>query len=586
MAAVLVTMVLAAAGSGLVNVGFDNGLDGWSRNASAPVIVDAAKVDGRTAGHIVVPTEAEVGWPNIHQQLPGKPGMGYEAAAEVMHRGVSIGFGAYVAVEFYDAGGVRMSYGQSDFVSVSGRWVRLSAFGVAPPGCESVRVCLVFNGHGEGWFDSVTLVETEGMDSTPVLLDGPVTVRVTDDVACAGFRGFGAEDDGWFYNPDNAEHGVGAEDVKLREERIASMSPDYVRMFCWYKDWNPSGDWATFTFDSPNMLSRYKTLDLYQRLGATVNLTGVEWGIEQPYREPEKLAKALGALFDELIRVRGYTCVREWTLTNEPNTNWVQRGDTFEGFVKIHQLVKAEFASRGLEVAVVGSDDTAGATWFRQCVEDSVYFEAVDLFVSHRYFPFADRGLSTRFYAERLSLLREKAPVKPFVVGEFGFQDARSTAIANPIMEEYRYAIWTAAFTIEGLNAGAAGFSIWSLHEMYYPGGFVMNYALWNFKDRGWSPRPVFYAWSNFCRMTKAGDKVYKCESSYPRNVSAAKVGDVLFWVNCGDGAAEVRLEGMEIREVRTYTEGPGATVSETGSMIEMPGKVFQAPPESFGFCR
>jgi hypothetical protein len=277
--------------------------------------------------------------------------------------------------------------------------------------------------------------------------------------------------------------------------------------------------------------------------------------------------------------------VREWTLTNEPNTHWTQSGESFEKFVRIHQLVKAEFAARGLDVEVVGSDDTAGATWFQQCVNDPAYFETADLFGSHRYFPFADRGLATRFYEERLGLLRGKTPVKPFVVGEFGFQDARSGVFENPIMEEYRYAIWTAAFAIEGLNAGVAGFSIWSIHEMYYPGGRIMNYALWNYKDRAWLPRPVFYAWANFCRLTKSGDKVYRCTSSHPKNVSAAKVGDVLFWVNCGE-AAEVRLNGMEIREVRTHTEGPSSSVSETGTMIEMPGTLFNAPPMSFGFCR
>ena len=111
----------------------------------------------------------------------------------------------------------------------------------------------------------------------------PVTLTVTRKVVCKSFLGFGVEDDGWFYNEENASHGVNAEDIALREGRIAWMRPATVRMFCWYKDWNPSGDWATFTFGSPNMLSHYRTLDLYQRLGARVNITGVEWGVADPY---------------------------------------------------------------------------------------------------------------------------------------------------------------------------------------------------------------------------------------------------------------------------------------------------------------
>ena len=409
---------------------------------------------------------------------------------------------------------------------------------------------------------------------------------MTEEVACEQFKGFGAEDDGWFYNPENAAHGVDEADASLREKRIAWMSPDYVRMFCWYKEWNPSSDWETFTFDSDHMLSRYRTLDLYQRLGTTVNLTGVEWGVEAPYAEPEKVAKALGALFEQLIKVKGYMCVRQWTLTNEPNTNWTQRGDIFEKFVKIHQLVKAEFAARGLDVKVVGSDDTAGETWFRQCVEDPAYFETADVFASHRYFPFADRGLATRFYDERLGLLRGKTPLKPFVVGEFGFQDARAGVVDNPLMEEYRYAIWTAAFTIEGLNAGVAGFSIWCLHEVYYPGNGFMNYGLWEFKDKDWRPRPVYHAWAPFSRFTEPGDRVRKCVSSHPDHVRGAVVNTTLFWVNQSETPAKVIIKGLSPKEVRIMTEATLSGDRECRAEHPVDHHRFTAPPMSFGYAR
>ena len=580
-----VLLLVLAEGAEVVNGGFDQALDGWTF-LGAGATAEAVELEGRTAAHLIVPSETPVGWPHLQQDFPATPGMAYEAVADAMQRGITDGQGAYVSVEFHGSSGKRISYGQSDFAGVEGRWAHLTAYGIAPEGCTTVRLGLILYGHGEAWFDSVTMTAAPGMDATPPQLNGPVTISVTGEVACDNLKGFGAEDDGWFYNPENASHGVDDADAALREKRTEWMSPDYVRMFCWYKEWNPSSDWESFTFDSDHMLSRYRTLDVYQRLGTTINLTGVEWGVEAPYAEPEKLAKALGALFEQLIKVKGYTCVREWTLTNEPNTNWTQRGGTFDKFVKIHQLVKAEFSARGLDVKVVGSDDTAGETWFRQCVEDPAYFETADVFASHRYFPFADRGLATRFYDERLGLLRGKTPAKPFVVGEFGFQDARSGVVDNPLMEEYRYAIWTAAFAIEGLNAGVAGFSIWSIHEMYYPTNTMMNYALWNYKDRGWSLRPVFYTWANFCRLTKSGDKVYRCTSSHPKNVSAAKVGDVLFWVNCGEGQAQVQLDGMQAREVHVWTEGPCGGVTETGSVLGEPASTFRVPGMSFGFCR
>ena len=206
-------------------------------------------------------------------------------------------------------------------------------------------------------------------------------------------------------------------------------------------------------------------------------------GCADPYGgAPEKCAAAIGALFEHLIKDKGYTCIRDWTLTNEPNGYFAQKPYSFEAYVKLHVAVAAEFKRRGLRVNVVGSDDTDGWPWFRQCVTTPEYFATADYFGSHRYFPYGDRELAKFFYTDRLGLLTSKQAGKPFVVGEFGFHDGRSGALVNPLMESYPYAVWTSAFCIEGLNRGVAGFSVWCLHEMYYPGNGFMNYGLWEFQ--------------------------------------------------------------------------------------------------------
>lgn len=413
-----------------------------------------------------------------------------------------------------------------------------------------------------------------------------MVLTVTDEIACESFIGFGVEDDGWFYAPENLAHGITQEDVALREGRMGWMRPQWVRMFFWHQDWCPSGDWETFTFDSPNMESHYRTLDLYQRLGARVNVTGVEWGMPDAYGQPERAARGIGALLEHLTRAKRYTCVRDWTLTNEPNGAFVELGYTFERFVEIHRLVKEEFARRGLAVNIVGSDDTDGFEWFARCVKDDAYFAAADLFSSHRYLRHTERSKATQFFEDRLGLLAARSPRKPFVVGEFGFQDERSGTFANPLMETYPYALWTAAFVIEGLNRGVAGFSIWCLHEVQYPGQQMMHYGLWNFKDRGWKPRPVYHAWASFCRMTQAGAKVRQCVSSSPGQVAGAAVGDTLLWVNQGDEPAPVRLSGFEAKEVRAMTEPTLKGDRECGVVEEVKGGRFLAPAQSFGCAR
>ncbi len=301
--------------------------------------------------------------------------------------------------------------------------------------------------------------------------------------------------------------------------------------------------------------------------------------------------------------------MKEWTLTNEPNGYFVHAGYDFERFVQLHQLVRAEFDRRGLDVQIVGSDETNGGfPFFEKCVKDDRYFGLADRFASHRYFPYADRVVAPSFFAKRLDLLAQRKPRKDLVVAEFGFQDNRSSALENPIMESYPYAVWTTAFVIEGLNRGVAGFSIWCLHEVYYPGNGFMNYGLWDYKDNDWKVRPVYYAWQYLAALTHAGDVVHRCESTDPAYAVATVVNDVLFWVNQSEYPVDIRVKRWQevvgpgppfppendndlpgdrqlyVVRVRTKDTLPGS--AETGSLMLTNRPKVAAPPMSFGYIR
>ncbi|HEO72706.1 MAG TPA: hypothetical protein ENN80_15725 [Candidatus Hydrogenedentes bacterium] len=584
MYALLCLSAVAASENLLVNPSFEQGLDGWKRNAEN-VSYAGVEVDGRSAACLTVPPETPVSWPHLRQEVAAEPGDIFETRLEAMGQGVRDGFGVYCALEYLDASGKRLSFTQTSSLGKDDAWVGLHLRSVVPPKAVAIRLCLILNGHGEAYFDNVSLERTGTVSIRP--LEGPVTLSVTNEVVCDSLIGFGAEDDGWFYNAENASHGVTEADIEVREQRIAWMDPDWTRMFCWYKDWNPSGDWETFDFDTDNMRSHYRTLDLYQRIGTVVNLTGVEWGVEDPYGTPGKTAHAIGALFEHLVRTKGYTCVQEWTLTNEPNGAFAARmGYSFDRFVDLHALVHEEFDLRGLNVRIVGSDDTAGFPWFTQCVESERYAGLVDYFASHRYFPYSDRVLAPFFFRDRLDLMAACGVRKPFAVAEFGFQDARSGVMDNPIMEDYPYAVWSTAFILEGLNLGVAGFSIWCMSEVYYPGGGFMNYGLWDFKDNAWSPRPVYHAVAAFMRHTERGDTVRRCVSSHPGHVLGAVVNDTLFWVNRSDEAASVHIDGLSGEKVRIMTEATIEGDRECGTIVELREGSFEAPPQSFGFVR
>ncbi|MBX7259333.1 MAG: hypothetical protein K1Y02_23425, partial [Candidatus Hydrogenedentes bacterium] len=379
----LLFAVMSATGTNvLVNPTFSDGITGWTNTVPA-ISMTAGQEDGKTVAHISVPADAEVGYPALMQVIDAKPGDLLEARGEAKGVGVTNGAGAYMSIDYFDAEGKRITFSQSGQARPQGQWINLAIDTIVPPGAVRTRLCLLLNGRGDAYFANVSLARTPGVVGEPPT--GPVAITVTDRVACASLIGFGAEDDGWFYNEVNKSHGVTEEDYALREERITWMDPDYIRMFFWYKDWNPSGDWETFDFETPNMQSHYRSLDLYQKLGARVNVTGVEWGVKDPYGDPVKAGRAIGALLEHLTKVKGYTCVRDWTLTNEPNGYFVGSGYTFERYREIHAQVKQEIARRGLAVGIVGSDDTnGGVTWFEQCVTDPAYFGLTDYYASHR----------------------------------------------------------------------------------------------------------------------------------------------------------------------------------------------------------
>ncbi len=576
-------MVCAAGGNLLLNADFEKGLEGWNVNNPGGG-TEGMEIDGRSVARMVVPETVQAAWPNLCQDVPVKPGQLVEARADAMGKGIRHGYGAYASLEFLDARGQRINFEQSPAVSGEGEWTQLVLHAYAPPEAAKARLCLLLNGHGEAYFDKTALTITEqAAERAP---EGPVTLKVTDETACASLIGFGAEDDGWFHSEENAAHGVTREDWSIREGRIEWMDPDWVRMFFWYKDWNPSGDWETFAFDTSNMQSHYRTLDLYQRIGACVNVVGVEWGVNDPYKDPVRAARAIGALFEHLIRAKGYTCVREWTLSNEPNGYFAGAGYDFNRFAEIHRLVKEEFKKRGLNVRILGSDDTNGLPWFEQCVRDDRYFNLADLFGAHRYITHTSRRLMPFFVEDRMKLLAGRTPVKQFLVAEFGFQDKRSGTLENPMMEEYPYAVWTAAFVIDCLNRGVAGASIWCLHEVYYPGNGFMNYGLWDFKDNNWKPRPVYHAWSMFSRLTEAGDRAVRCVSTAPEYVAGAVVNRTLFWVNQSETQAEVAIDGANPNEVRVMTEATLSGDRECGELRRIEKSRFIAPPTSFGYAR
>jgi hypothetical protein len=578
----LLFVLLAAAGEVSGAFAFEPGLPGWERYPEDLKVVMVSDNAGNGAR-----IEVEEGMPLDYYQIiapaPLTPGGRASVSVSVFAGEMRDGRGALLSLAFFDKEEKRIGCCESCLPPALSGHHLLRVRGIVPEKAASSKIHLILHGRGEVTFRNLQLQHTPPPERAS--MEKGVTLRVTEEKACESLEGFGAEDDGWFFNAENREAGADEEGIALREKRLAWMQPDYMRMFFWYNDWNPSLDGKTFTWDSDNMASHYRSLVPYQRMGTRVNVCCVEWGKEAVWKDIDRMAAIVGALMEHLIREKGFSCIRDWTMTNEPNLHYARLGHDFEHYAAIHRRMTAEFEERGLDLRITASDDGMGQAWFDACVSHDDLFERSGLYASHCYLLPQEKPVFQAIVEDRVAALAARQPRKPFIIAEFGIQDSRfKPPLTNPFMEEYPYAVACQAAYIDGLNGGAAGFVIWCLQEMYYPGAKIpMNFGLWHFGDRGWKLRPVFHTVAGFCRHTDPGDVVWKCISTHPGRVKGVRAGDTLFWVNRTQQPARVSVENYTVKRVRIFTEDTLDGLETAGLRIEAEDNAFTAPPMSFG---
>lgn len=577
----LLIIALATAACAQTAAPSENLVPTWDQWQVWPPDAPVYRIEGEDLV-IDVPETQEVGWYQYFRSLPCAPGERFTASVDLSGDTLRDGAGPAITLCFSDAAGQRLTHADQYCGPGFRGPRRIDIIGQAPAGAAEARVAVLLHGHGVARFKNPELRRAH---TAPAEAPDTATLTVTGETACAGLTGFGFEDDGWFYNQGNAEHGADARAVEIREGRIAWLDPDWVRMFFWYHDFCPSLDGETFTWDSDGMESHYRTLALYQRLGTRVNACGVEWGLPQCFDDPEKLARIVGALLQHVIVDKRFTCIRDWTLTNEPNLFYAHK-NSFERFVELHQRAAAEFQTRGLDLNIVGSDDGDGQPWFAQCVETDAYFNLAGSFSSHFYLSQARVPCAGEIFAGRVATLHARTPEKPMIIGEFGIQDQRmKPPDKNPIMREYPFATQSMSCFIDGLNAGVAGFSTWCVQEVYYPGAQTpMEPGLWDFGG-DWPVRPIYHAVGLFCRETEPGDAVQRVASSCADFVKGVVVGGKLFWVNLAPKPVKIRLEGAAPGTIHAYAELTLAGDRDTGVELTAESGAFDAPAASFGMA-
>lgn len=527
--------------------------------------------------------DKENNWHNVYSEYTVGAGQFVHVGAKMQLIWKENSIGGGLSMSFIDKDGKRIDYVEERLTEPTQQYVPVMLYAKTPPSTEKVRVSIYIHNQGKVKSTEPIFYLVEDLCNEEI-----IRMDITKKANKHRLIGFGAEDDGRFYDKNNQQGGVNEEAIKLRQNRLNELKPHWVRTFVWFKDWNPSDDGKTFTFESGGMQSLCKTLQEYKDLNSDVNITCVDWGMKDTWEDENKRVDTIIALMNYLIKEKDFNNIKYFTLTNEPNYFFQAKENRFDKFVRLHKALKRGFKSNKLNLKLIGSDDAMGTDWFSACLNNKEYSDTVDLLASHFYWHYSTTYFSNELFKNRI-VLAEKSKLnkkKPFVVTEFGITDHRfQPPSINPIMQEYEGALHTCASIIDGLNQGVSGFSIWCMHEVRYPGAKEpMRIGLWGYADKNWQLFPIFDVLKMFTNNTTPGDKIYPVLSSKPIFVKLVKVEDKIFWANVSDKQQKLILSSdKKYNSMYLYTNNVENNVIDY-NVIKIDDESMALPAKSFGY--
>lgn len=371
----------------------------------------------------------------------------------------------------------------------------------------------------------------------------------------------GAELDPHFFSQNLTRNdGSKESDWQYVVDRVKAMELQKFRIMAlpqWYEPVNDnadprSTDLSKFTFDSPEMQSLYKVLDLAEAQQMDVCL--VVWGcpvgvslldpryshvktcfMADPTKKDvwitgpvdyEEWAENFSALVRYLVEVRNYTCVKEITPMNEPDGGPLL---TSPEYIKMAKILDARFKKEGIreKVRFNLSDNTDVRTFYLiDCAEN--LSDVADVFNSHTYIFGYDTPNDTIYKWEKKNVEIAARAGKKHLVGEFGSNQCVGATRQRDI-DLYARGVLMTRLLLNFLNAGAAGVSYWSLIDQYY--GKEADYqqmqqlGLWKYLKEAYKTdstynrikkdyevRPQYYSYSLLTRFLKPGADVYPIE--------------------------------------------------------------------------
>jgi len=361
------------------------------------------------------------------------------------------------------------------------------------------------------------------------------------------FKGFGVEWDSRAYN----ENGITKDDFKIIAERIKWMRIPIVRIMMqtkWCYSESIGYDW-----DNENMTTLYRHLDFCRQNNIEVILT--DWGIEVDWlavdgiskTEDSKYAEVIATYLDYLISEKGFSCIKYFSLVNEPN---YEVGD-FQRWRNGFENVYNALIDKGLDdkIKLLAPGQSNNKQWFFDTVDEARF--AVDIYDVHLY-AWKDLTIQGGVYSELKELWEYAKSIdtnidkKLFFVTEAGMRDGQSANISTQI-DGYYYGIFMMDYAIQAIHSGVTSVLAWMLDDNSHPD---FQWGLWKDKKNGMTFRPWFFTWSLLTRFFSTSAEIYKLR---PRSIRLRALGAKhkngknngysFCVVNLGDSAAVVNIK-------------------------------------------
>lgn len=420
--------------------------------------------------------------------------------------------------------------------------------------------------------------------NTAVPEDTDVTFTIAKENGNRTVFGIGAEADPHFFR-----YGVGTsgtnengaweckeEDWQIIKQRFSDMNMKRLRMMLlpnWYLGTEAETNAGVYHYDTPSMQSLYRYLDTAQELDINVNIT--VWGVDNYMREPsdfwvgipkeeyrQSFVDSFADCIKYLLEEKGYDCIKEVTLFNEPNTIYYGARACDE-YCDLCVMMHESFQAKGIRNKVLFnlSDDAREHTWLAKTL---INLEGIiDVCNSHVYVygdtynaetGESERDMSNEDICYNLPSYNMNNFVQhaieagvPHMWGEFGTVNGNDSFAPSRGIDLVR-------ISLNAFNMGSVGMSHWTSFSLPYnpveaANGTWARYGFWGFADEGYECRPCYYAYSLLTRFAETGDKIFPLKSADGNIVGVAfKNGKEwsYFVVNNGDENKKVSFLNMD----------------------------------------